>query len=59
MSDSTDMVAVPRWVFADFLNNQPGWTDLPKWEVPPAASVSPGMETLQASECTKHGEGDQ
>jgi hypothetical protein len=24
-----------------------------------AASVSPGMETLQASECTKHGEGDQ
>jgi len=26
-------------------------------EDPPAASVSPGMETLQASECTK--EGDQ
>jgi len=26
---------------------------------PPAASVSPGMETLQASECTKHGEGEQ
>jgi len=28
---------------------------------PPASSVSPGMETLQASECakTKHGEGDQ
>ena len=26
---------------------------------PPAASVSPGMETLQASECTKPGEGDQ
>ena len=25
----------------------------------PAASRSPGMETLQASECTKHGEGDQ
>lgn len=24
-----------------------------------AASRSPGMETLQASECTKHGEGDQ
>lgn len=26
---------------------------------PSAASRSPGMETLQASECTKHGEGDQ
>jgi hypothetical protein len=24
-----------------------------------AASRSPGMETLQASECTKHGEGEQ
>lgn len=25
--EPTDLVAVPRWVFQDFLDNQPGWPD--------------------------------
>jgi len=41
----SDEVAVPRWVFADFLNNQPGWPDTARRYLNAPALASPAKAT--------------